>query len=81
MNTPARRTRPLTGLSLNLSGRRSTQVIEVPMPSAMQPGVFYPRVRTKEQDAEGYSILAQLKATRVFGEAHDHTGRRGDTGG
>ena len=35
----------------------------------MQPCVIYARVSTKEQQAEGYSIPAQLKAIRVFCEA------------
>lgn len=35
----------------------------------MQPCVIYARVSTKEQQAEGYSIPAQLKAIRAFCEA------------
>ncbi len=34
----------------------------------MQPCVIYARVSTKEQQAEGYSIPAQLKAVRAFCE-------------
>lgn len=39
------------------------------MAASLQPCVIYARVSTKEQQTEGYSIPAQLKAIRAFCEA------------